>query len=80
MLSTALRSQPDGWILLTALQTASFKERREQDVDGKYNRVKNLNVAPEAHQVLCFHKQLCYCYGLRVLLPLLRLAVKARSY
>lgn len=80
LLSTALHSQPYSWILLPALQTASSEERRDQDVDGKYNRVKNLNVAPEAHQVLCFHKQLCYCYGLRHLSPLLHLAIKASSY
>lgn len=76
----ALHSQPYVWVLLTALQPASSEERREQDVDGKYNRVKKLNVAPEACQVLCFHKQLCYCYSLRVLLPLLHLAVKASCY
>lgn len=76
LLTKALQSQTYSWILLMTLQRA----RHGQDVNGKYNTVKNLNVAPEACEVLCFHKQLCYCCGLQLLLPLLHLAVKASSY
>lgn len=56
LLSIASHSQSYSWILLTS-QTG--KEQQEYDVDGKHDRIKNLNVAPEAHQVLCFHMQLC---------------------
>lgn len=43
----ALDTQAYGWVLLTALQTARSKERHDQGLDGRYNSIKNLHVAPE---------------------------------